>query len=84
MGNGTGIAGMILGIIACIFSIFPLLSLFGVILGVIALTFSLFSVKKNDIKALGYVGLVFSIIAIVICVYWLIVIITVITKANTT
>jgi len=74
MGNGTGIAGMILGIIACILSVIVIGFLAGLILGIIALILSILGIAKNDKKAFGIVGLIFSLIAIVLGLYWLVVI----------
>jgi len=65
MGNGIGIAGMILGIIALIIVWFVSI-LGGVVLGFIGMILSIVGIVKSDKKAFGIVGLIFSLIAIII------------------
>ena len=61
-GKGAGIAGLVLGIIACVFMFIPLIGWIGTICGIIGIVLSAVG-RKQGAGGVATAGLVLSIIA---------------------
>lgn len=73
-GQGMGIAGLVLGIVAVISSFIPCFSFWAIITGVLAIIFGAVGLnqagKNNGKKALPKAGLILGIIATVFAILW--------------
>jgi len=74
-GQSFGIVGLILGIIALLFSFIPCIGMFALIPGILAIIFSILSLnqanQRNGLKSLAIAALVVSIVATLIATVWL-------------
>lgn len=73
-GKGMGIAGLVLGILAAIFSLIPCVGMWAIIPGIIGVILSALSMKQvgdGGSKGMAIGGLICSIIGIAIACYWL-------------
>ncbi len=66
--NGLAIAGLVLGIIAIVFSVVPFVNIFSCIMGLLALIFSIISLIKKR-SPMRFVTLILGALSIVLCVY---------------
>lgn len=62
--SGFGIASLVLGIIAIVFSFIPVISYISFILGILAIIFGIVSLCKGASKGLAIAGLIIAIIAV--------------------
>ncbi len=66
--SALAIAGLVLGIIAIVFSVVPFVNIFSCIMGLLALIFSIISlIKKHSL--MRFVTLILGVLSIVSCVY---------------
>jgi hypothetical protein len=74
-GKGLGIAGLIVGIIALLFSFIPCLGMYGIIPAIVGIILSAISMKQSgragQPKGMAIGGLVCGIIAAAIAIYWI-------------
>jgi hypothetical protein len=74
-GKGMGIAGLVLGILAAIFSFVPCLGMWAIVPGIIGLILSVISMKQAGAagapKGMAIGGLITSIVGIAIACYWI-------------
>ncbi|MCW3075739.1 MAG: hypothetical protein JWO32_348 [Bacteroidetes bacterium] len=74
-GKGMGIAGLVLGILAAIFSLIPCVGMWAIIPGIIGVILSALSMKQateaGGSKGMAIGGLICSIVGIAIACYWL-------------
>jgi len=74
-GQGLGIAGLVLGIVAIPMAIIPCTSIFGILLGILGITLSAIGLSQatraQAPKGLILSGLVLSIIATIIAIIWI-------------
>lgn len=73
-GKNMGIAGLIVGILALLFSFIPCLGMWAVVPGVVGLVLSAISMKQagpNGSKGLAIGGLITAIIGTLIACYWI-------------
>lgn len=74
-GKGMGIAGLVIGIFAVIFSLIPCIGMWAIVPGVIGVILSALSMKQaaaaNAPRGMAIGGLICSIIGILIACYWL-------------
>lgn len=74
-GKGMGIAGLVLGILAAIFSFIPCVGMWAIVPGIVGVILSGLSLKQageaNAPKGMAIGGLICSVVGIVIACYWL-------------
>jgi predicted PurR-regulated permease PerM len=77
-GRGLGIAGMVLGIVATVMSFIPCIGMGGIVLAVVGVILSAISLnqagKAGAPRGMAWAGLICSILAIVICILWVMVV----------
>ena len=75
-GQGLGIAGLVLGIVAIPLAVIPCTSVFGILLGILGITLSAIGLSQatraQAAKGLILSGLVLSIIATIIAIIWIV------------
>jgi len=74
-GKGMGIAGLVLGIIAAIFSFVPCLGMWAIVPGIVGVILSALAMKQAGAagapKGMAIGGLITSIVGIAIACYWI-------------
>ncbi len=74
-GKGLGIAGLIVGIIALLFSFIPCLGMYALLPAVVGIILSAISMKQlgktGQPKGLAIGGLICSLVAVLIAIYWI-------------
>lgn len=74
-GKGMSIAGLVLGILAAVFSFVPCLGMWAIVPGIIGLILSIVGMKQAGAagapKGLAIGGLITSIVGIAIAAYWI-------------
>jgi hypothetical protein len=73
-GKNMGVAGLVVGIIAAVFSFIPCLGMWAIVPGIVGLILSAISMKQagpTGSKGMAIGGLICSVIAILIACYWL-------------
>jgi hypothetical protein len=74
-GKGMGVAGLIVGIVACVFSFIPCLGMYAIVPALVGIILSAISMKQagasNSPKGMAIGGLVTSIIGLLIACYWI-------------
>lgn len=74
-GKGLGVAGLIIGIVACVFSFVPCLGMYAILPAIVGLVLSAIAMKQagasNSPKGMAIGGLITSIIAALIAIYWI-------------
>lgn len=74
-GKGMGIAGLVLGILAAIFSFVPCLGMWAIVPGIIGLILSIIGMRQAGAagapRGMAIGGLITSIVGICIAAYWI-------------